>query len=199
MRNTPILTGRLSRILDDEIQISGEGERLPMLQASSAVKVSILNSELGLKVLFGKTYLSTPDMIRIADLRNAAAFERRNFFRVRVDLKVEAFPARARGKEPDEAPESLTVRVYDVSLGGLFFVSDRTFRRGEKLTVRLRLFDEDALFPCKVLRSIPVELGTEDGYGCKFVGGTARQMNQLCRYIFEKQREQIRRMREESP
>ncbi|MCI1954996.1 MAG: PilZ domain-containing protein [Oscillospiraceae bacterium] len=198
MENAPILMGYLSRFLDDGIQISRKGESLPLIHCNSTVKVSILNSTLGFKVLIGKVYLSTKDFIRIVDVQNAMDYERRQFFRVKVDLDTKAFPV-----APDEnggiPGKPFRVRIRDISLSGLFLISDFSMELGDKLIVSLNLYDTAVSLLCKIIRKFPVELGTADGYGCEFLDNTGKQFNLLCKYLFDCQREQIALMKQIHP
>ncbi len=198
MENSPILVGYISKFVEDEIQIASREDRLPLIHCNTTVKVSVMNSALGFKILIGKVYLSTDEFLRIVDVQSAMDYEKRNFFRVKVALETEAFRVKSNTKPGDvpSAGEPMRVMVRDISLSGLFFVSATSMDIGDGVVVRLSLYDAAESFLCKIVRKIPVEFGTEDGYGCEFLENSGRQFDLLCKYLFDCQREQIQTMKQ---
>lgn len=198
MENAPILMGYISAFVDDGIQISSKEDALPLIHCNSTVKISILNSTLGFKVLIGRVYLSTASFIRIVDAQNAMDYEKRNFFRVKVNIDSKAFPV-----TPTEngsiSQEPIKIHLRDISLSGLFFVSDSNLAVEDKLIVSLNLYNTAVSLLCKIIRKIPVEMGTADGYGCEFLDNTGKQFDLLCKYLFDCQREQIAIMKQIHP
>ncbi|HEX3018363.1 MAG TPA: PilZ domain-containing protein [Caproicibacter sp.] len=198
MENAPILMGYISAFVDDGIQISSKEDALPLIHCNSTVKISILNSTLGFKVLIGRVYLSTASFIRIVDAQNAMDYEKRNFFRVKVNINSKAFPV-----TPTEngsiSQEPIKIHLRDISLSGLFFVSDSNLAVEDKLIVSLNLYNTAVSLLCKIIRKIPVEMGTADGYGCEFLDNTGKQFDLLCKYLFDCQREQIAIMKQIHP
>lgn len=190
--------GYISAFVDDGIQISSKEDALPLIHCNSTVKISILNSTLGFKVLIGRVYLSTASFIRIVDAQNAMDYEKRNFFRVKVNINSKAFPV-----TPTEngsiSQEPIKIHLRDISLSGLFFVSDSNLAVEDKLIVSLNLYNTAVSLLCKIIRKIPVEMGTADGYGCEFLDNTGKQFDLLCKYLFDCQREQIAIMKQIHP
>lgn len=198
MENAPILMGYISKFVDDGIQICSREDHLPLVHCNSTVKISVLNSTLGFKVLIGKVYLSTPEFIRVVEVQNAMDYEKRNFFRVKVSVDTKAFPV-----TPEEngsiSQKPIRIHLRDISLSGLFFVSDYNMGAGDKLIVSMNLYDTAVSLLCKIIRKIPVEMGTEDGYGCEFLDNSGKQFDLLCKYLFDCQREQIAIMKQIHP
>ena len=200
MDNKPILIGRLSKILGEKILISGNGNKLPLIHCNTIVKVSIINTALGLKVLIGKVFLSTEDFIRITELQSMADFEKRNFFRVSVDLPSRACLVSSGEKTAKiENPEYFLVHILDMSLSGLFFVSGKSLTVGSCVSITLNLYQTEISLKCKILRKIAVNMNTEDGYGCEYIDNSGRPYDLLCKYLFDCQRRQIRQIRESHP
>lgn len=198
MENAPILMGYISKFVNDGIQIESKEDCLPLIHCNSTVKISVLNSTLGFKVLIGRVYLSTGEFIRIVDVQNAMDYEKRQFFRVKVTVNTTAFPvAPAENGSISENP--IKVHIRDISLSGLFFVSDFNLDIGDKLIVSMNLYDTAVSLLCKVIRKFPVEMGTADGYGCEFLDNTGKQFDLLCKYLFDCQREQIQLMKQIHP
>lgn len=195
MGNAPILLGYISDVTGDGICISRKEDRLPVIHCNSTVKANIYNNDLGFRVVIGKVYLSTADFIRLTDVQNASDYEKRGFYRVKVDMEAQArqvFP----GQKNAEPPEPFTIHVHDISLSGLFFVSDKVLHPGDKISVLLDLYGKKVPMLCTIHRSRPVEMGTADGYGCGFDDGSGKKFDTLCKFLFQYQREQIHNMRD---
>jgi hypothetical protein len=196
MDNKLILTGYLGKIGQEEIQIFGKSDPLPIIHCNTTVKVSIYNTALGFRILVGKVYLSTPNLIRISDISTEVEYEKRNFFRVKVEIKTEAFREDNEG-HPIRSEPPTPVIIKDLSLSGLFLTTPRKLEVGDHLSVRLNLYNTPMYFRCKVVRKIASKFAPEDGYGCEFLDSTGHSTDLLCKYLFECQREQIRRMKEQ--
>lgn len=197
MENAPILMGYISKLEDGEVRIASKEERLPLLHCNTTVKVSVMNNTLGFKVLIGRVYLSTNEFLRVVDVQNAMEYEKRNFFRVKVGVDTKAFPVppvTETSAVPLPMREPIKITIRDISLSGLFFISSCDMDIGDQLIVNLDLYGTVVSLLCKVMRKIPVDLGTQDGYGCEFLDNSGRQFDLLCRYLFDCQREQIQLM-----
>lgn len=193
MDNKPILIGCLSAITDNEIQISNKTDSLPVIHCNTTVRVSIFNNTFGFQVLVGKVYLSTESFIRLVDLQSEANYEKRNFFRVKVEIQAEAVPQRSGHAAPGKA---FPVQVMDLSLSGLYFISSQKLKIGDRLKLRLKLNEIPVLLCCRVVRKLVVERAMEDGYGCQFLDQSEVRSDLMCKYLFDCQREQIRKMKE---
>lgn len=190
-----ILQGSMSGLTDEGIEISGRGDRLPIVHCNTVARVNLFNSVLGFRALVGKVYLSTEEFLRVVELQNVADYEKRNFFRVKVDLACTAFPT---GKSEGDVDRSFAVTVEDLSLGGLLLSCGKELSEGESLIVRLKLYGENLTLLCRVIRKRGGN-GPEQGYGCEFLYNTGRQFDLICKYLFDCQREQIRIMKQMQP
>lgn len=195
MANVPILLGYISDVTNDGIRISRKDDRLPLIHCNSTVKANIYNNRLGFRVVIGKVYLSTDEFIRLSDVKNASDYEKRGFYRVKVDMAAQAKMA-VQGKQSAEQSAPFKIHVHDISMSGLFFVSDRSMRIGDKLTISLNLYGQTLPLLCTIRRMRPVEMGTADGYGCSFEDNNVRKFDILCKFLFQYQREQIHNMRD---
>lgn len=198
MKNSLFLMGYISSFTEDGIQIEST-DRMPIIHCNTVAKISVMNSRLGFQTLVGKVYLSTDSMLRVVDLQNAMDYEKRNFFRVKVDTVAEAIlvpPVTEAENEtkPARKPERIVVR--DISLSGLFFVSGLELSVGDQLIVNLSIYDKVVSLLCKVVRKSSVELGTMNGYGCEYLDNSGKQFDILCKYLFDCQREQIHMMKQ---
>ena len=196
MGNSPILLGVLSDITDDGVKISRKEDRLPLIHCNSTVKVNVYNSDLGFRVIIGKVYLSTAEFIRLTDVQNASDYEKRGFYRVKINMETEARLVTQKPKGGEQQSKPFRVQVLDLSLSGLFFVSGRSMQIGDRVAVTLSLYGQSVPMLCTIHRTRPVEMGTEDGYGCSFEDNSGKKFDLLCKLLFQYQREQIHHMRE---
>lgn len=188
LTNRLLATGSLGGILEDALQIVNNLDFLPTLHCNMQVKVSIYNSTLGFKVLVGKVFLSTSDMMQITDIQSLADFERRNFFRLDVSIAAKAFLI---NEDLSEDKDSFDITVTDLSLSGIFIHTQQSLEAGHMFVTTLKLSELDISFRCQVQREQPVDF-PYNGYGCAFCGSSNRHYDLLCKYIFEMQREQIK-------
>jgi PilZ domain. len=189
-----ICIGILEEMSDETIQIRKNAEILPILHCDTFVDIHVLHKTLESKSLVGKVYLSTPDMMRIIEVQNLSDFERRNFFRLKVSMDTQAYILPQGESEAAEAIQLFPVRVTDLSLSGCFLEAQKKLELGDRLVAAFPLTDSRLSFTCQVQR-IPPSEGRYNGYGCMFVEMAKRQSDLLCTYIFEKQREQIKKSR----
>jgi hypothetical protein len=196
LNNELLTTATINKFVNDDIQIANEYDILPILHCNMPVKINIYNSSLGFKVLIGKVFLSTSDMMQISDLQNLAEFERRDFFRLKVKIKSQGHTIEPEDSNSDEEEiQFFEITVTDISLGGLFILTRERLEIGQQFAICLKLYEIDIVFRCRVQR-IQNDDDTYNGYGCSFVDNSTRQFDLLCKFIFEKQREQIKILRE---
>jgi hypothetical protein len=188
-----IATGILSDLKEDTLQICSDAEVLPTLHCGTLVKINVCHPVLEMKVLIGKVYTSAPELIQVANIQNLTDFERRNFFRLKLSIHTQAYPLK--DDELTKQPVQLfQICVTDLSLSGCFVKTKRNLAIGDRFTVALPLIDARVSFECQVQR-FEKPNGKLNGYGCAFLNNSNRQFDQLCQFIFEKQREQIRKSR----
>lgn len=190
--NKLIATGFLGDILHGALQISNNNDILPILHCNTPVKINIYNNTLGFKVLVGKVFLSTSNMMQITNVQSLADFERRNFFRLKVEIPTQAYLIE---KNVPNREHPVNVTVTDLSLSGVFIVTPEHMDAGQKFITTLMLYEMSVPFRCQVQREQPVDY-YYNGYGCAFLDSSSRQFDLLCNYIFDKQREQIKTSRE---
>ena len=192
LSNKLITTGFLGDILHGAVQISNNTDTLPILHCNTPVKINIYNNTLGFKVLIGKVFLSTSDMMQITNIQSLADFERRNYFRLKVEISTQAYLIEENVPDMEHA---LDVIVTDLSLSGIFIATPEHFEAGQKFVTTLPLYDMSVPFRCQVQREQLVDY-SHNGYGCAFLDSSNRQFDLLCNYIFDKQREQIKMAKE---
>ncbi|MDP4108875.1 MAG: PilZ domain-containing protein [Bacillota bacterium] len=193
--NYPVTFGVLSKIMDDRLVIDKLHDKLPIIHCETIVKISVYNSSLGLQVLIGNVFLSTPDIMHIINIKTVAGFEKRNYYRIRVIMEA---AAELMSADPvKRIPlKSFNVQVFNLSISGAAFSSPLKLRVNDNIRVNLPIFRMNIALNSKVRRVIkPFSDGVGE-FGIKFVENRGKEIDLLSKYIVEYQREQIRAMKE---
>lgn len=106
----------------------------------------------------------------------------RNHFRLWANMEATtAHPAAPKTETP--------CRLLDISAGGARLSTQKTFRIGDTVILRVRLLPERERLrlTCRVLRIVHRENGREE-YGCQFQGVSPADQEILTQMIFELQR-----------
>ena len=189
MENMLVAIGRIKRVTDEYIKIYNGKNELRVLNFGEELKINIFNTKLGFKVVVGKVYTSTEGELTVADVSMLTDRERRNFFRVDMELEAKVI-YRDRGPSHE-----LDVTVLDMSLSGLRFKADHEFKEGTIVSIEVDLrIDKKSrskieTFPCKIVRAIEDERKNELQYGCEFTHEPDEASDSLCSFLFKKQRE----------
>lgn len=211
MENEFLSSGRLIKIDHDALEISaGAAGFMQILKYRLPVKLFIHNAKLEEKILVGLTYLSTDNFLRVEDVRPLAEFERRGAFRVNsgvvgklspimteeerkaFDKKVEALPGPLADQLLDET--FFDVRVADISLTGVRLISPKPLTEGDRYYIEFTPIRDTLVFFLQVQRIIHMPDGSIN-YGCNFFDVPERQMDLLCRDLFQLQRLEMNRRR----
>lgn len=194
MQNDLLSTGRIYSIGEDTIElIHPDEDKMPLLPYNTPVKISIFNARLGFKMLAGVVYISTDVFLRVSDVRMLQDFERRGFFRMNVKIPTRVYPI---VEDNGEEVQPMEVTLENISLSGVQISSEKTFALGDRFAMEIQLFKKKMMFHARVCR-----LAREDGrrqfYGCAFYDHTDRQTDDLCYDLFQLQRLEIRKRRQE--
>ncbi|MBR5486035.1 MAG: PilZ domain-containing protein [Oscillospiraceae bacterium] len=177
---------------DNHIEIVSPSVRVPFLGYGTPLKVQIYNYKLGLCIIQAKIYISGDHFIKLADMEYVAPGERRTFYRVPVSIMRNMEVVEEKGA-PRLAP--VEIEIVDISLSGLGFKTEYAVDPDRKYTLKLPLARRE----CEVVFEIVRFVDSVDGvyhYGCKFDKMKTADSDALCAFIFENQREQIRKQRE---
>lgn len=189
MDNDLIAIGKIQEINDKILRISSQKKELKVVDYGTLIKVNIFNADLGFRVIVGNVYTSTKGEISIASVLSLVNRERRNFFRVDMDLNAKLIY-----NESAYRTREIHVKVLDMSLSGIRFQCNTIFNVGSQVSVSLCLNNQkNHSFPCKIVRSITNGEGEELQYGCEFTGSNEDASDALCSFLFQKQREFLNR------
>lgn len=192
MENAPMLSGYIKEIVDDSIVICGKDNDLPIIHCNTTVKVDVFNSILGFRVLVGIVFVSSKELLKVVELQSAADYEKRQFFRVKVEIATEAYKV---GEEDDDEDGEIRfpIKIHDISLSGAAFECDSALdlQLGDRVCISLVLYGKKTALLAKTVRQIKKDVNGTNSFGCEFLDNTGRQFDLLSRYLFDRQREQI--------
>ncbi len=189
MDNALVAIGRIKRVTEEYIRIYNGKNELRVLNFGEELKINIFNTKLGFKVVVGKVYTSTEGELSVADVSILTDRERRNFFRVDMELDATVI-YRDRGPS-----HTLDIKILDMSLSGLRFKANHEFKEGSIVSVEVDLRTDKKsrskleTFPCKIVRIIENEKNNELQFGCVFTHEPDEASDSLCSFLFKKQRE----------
>lgn len=123
---------------------------------------------------------------KVTDLTLLRTGNDRAFFRVdtNIDASVTSISRGAIGEDP--------CRLLNISIGGACILANVRYRKGEKLLLKVKLFEErDAsTLLCKVLRVTEKDyLGFE--YGCRFLEMNETEQTKIAQIIYDLQHKKI--------
>jgi len=182
-----LVTGRLSVLKPDYLEIQDADDRLPLVPDNMIVHISITNEGLPPYFGVGRACNSTSSCLRIENYADINHFERRGAFRVPVKLKGKLSVL----EEGEERKPETPIRVRDLSLSGILFKCKRELSVGQRVRVTFMIPRDYFQFTCQVRRTASVE--GELGYGCSFEGMSKAMSDKLCAYLFRVQGEQLRK------
>lgn len=199
LNNTLLASGSIRTIpgSDDTLEVTDAAGRLPLLPMDTKVILVVHHSQLGLQVLEGRVYISGNMILRVRDVVKQKDHTPRRFFRQSIDHS--AFLLLPKGFTDADGrplPERLAIRVKDISLVGVLFESDRTFKTGDEMRVKMTLLhNEMEIFRIVVRRAVLRE-GEDNAYGCEIVDMSSRLEQRVTAFVLEQQQQQIRKARQ---
>lgn len=186
MDNELIAIGKIKEVNSKYIKIDNSKKELHIVDYGTPIKVNVFNAKIGFRVLVGSIYTSTRKEMCIDSIYNLVDKERRNFFRVDMEL-----PAKAVFKKSpmDMYPTEADITIMDMSLSGVKIQTEYDFEINKTFSIELNLNKKKVSnFQCQVLRLIDNKNGYNQ-YGCEFVYSKSEDADLLCSFLFKKQRE----------
>lgn len=189
MENALIATGRIKEIAPKYIKIGNKNRDLQIVDYGTLIKVNVFNTKLGFRVLVGNVYTSKKGEMSLVSVVSLVDHERRNFFRVDMDLDAKA----VYNKTPeDRVPTEVSVKIKDMSLSGIRFESSVNFEIDTLVLVEVSLTKlRTNSLQCRVVRQIEVGANEKPQYGCELIYDESNRddTDTLCSFLFQKQRE----------
>lgn len=199
LKNEHITSGIIGSIDGSEIVLIDPEGSMPIVPVKTPIKISVYSADEGFRVMGGQVYLSNPDFMRIVDVIDYINFERRRFFRVDVDIicRLTVPPAiLARKGIVAEEPHVILTHLRDLSLCGMRMETDLPLKKGDEISVDVMLGKGGE----HELKLAVRRVGDEGSGGKRLIGAEIIEISpqaerQLSAYLFELQRQHIRRMK----
>lgn len=177
--------------LDSEIELmvenpSKEGKEVHFLNGTK-LDVVFQVENLGLHSFETEIVAKVREKINLLKLRRLGEvknLQRRNFYRVKSDLDV---IVRMSGDVIFE--ETI---ILDISGGGLKFLSRQDFKLGDLVELNITLLGEDLDLEAKVIKVDKIGFGKSE-VSVEFYDLYEDDQNVIVKYVFEKQRREIKR------
>ena len=185
--NQMIAIGFIEEITEAYVRVGIHKGGLNAGAEKEPIKINIFNSREGFRSIQGQVSSFNYDYIRLADVVVLTEAERRNFFRVDITIRGIIYPD---GNNRNN--KGIPVDIENISLGGVLLTCSQELDQQGLFSLQVKLSHIPCLFPCQIRRVLPPEeVGQPIRYGCAFLESSGREMDELCAFIFEKQREQL--------
>ncbi|MDR0919128.1 MAG: PilZ domain-containing protein [Oscillospiraceae bacterium] len=162
MENELLSTGKIEEITSDYIKIAKKNTELRTMRTGARVKVNVFNTKKGFRVILGTVFTSTPDFMKIVDIVELAGHDRRQFFRVNMELTAFVYE-----KGDLDTARKLPVNIRDMSLSGLRIEMDPPPEIGDVIWVELNLQGRAYCCQCRVMRRIPIGKAVQESFGAE--------------------------------
>ena len=188
MNDNIVASGNLEKITDDYVIVTDKNENLTAIKPQTMVKVSIHPEDNQGDTFVGLVADSSSGFIKVGKIQRFSDFDKREYFRLNVMLNSRIQLRNSKGELTDTI---IPIKVRDLSLRGIFFVAkDNMLLPGQEFDV-LRPLSEIYNYTCTIRRK--VDYYRSIGYGCSFGVLNNKQEDCLCRFLFEQQRKEILR------
>ncbi|NLK70673.1 MAG: PilZ domain-containing protein [Clostridiales bacterium] len=191
--NVLLAVGMIKEIGEDYIKISEKNNNsLQLVRCGTEVKINIINSKHGFRALSGEVFTSTSKEMKIVNVLKLADHDRRNFFR--VDMELDAFIFL--NNDNSKIKKKIPVVIRDMSLCGLRIEVNCDIDIDSTIMVELILKEKKLCYTCKIVRLINRDEKHLSQYGCEFIFNKYDDRDSLWSYLFKKQSEQLRQKRQ---
>ena len=185
--NTFICTGRISSIESDKIKITVKSRQFKSIPFGFRIKINVISSKMGLRVIEGKVFTYTLGTVTITDIKSIVEGERRKYFRVDMNMTSNAFFENSfTGKIT-----GTQIIIKNMSLNGIKFASRSHFDMGAVVNFNLQISHRKNMeLTCTVIRR-----GNDgvNGY-MSYIGrilNSSEHEDDVCSFLLQKQGEMI--------
>jgi len=192
--NVLLAVGMIKEISEDYIKISEKNDNsLQLITCGTEVKINIISAKNGFRALSGEVFTSTRKEMKITNVIELIDRDRRNFFR--VDLDMEALVIFDKHNDSDFS-EKVSVIIKDMSLCGLRIEVNYDIEADSVAMVELVLKGKTLCYQCRIIRLINRDDSNISQYGCEFLFNKYDDRDAIWSYLFQKQSEQLRKNRQ---
>lgn len=182
----------------DELVLKGAtGHHLPLIHYNTQVKISILSKASDFIILVGTVFTSTAQKMKMTGVTTLQQYERRNFFRVSVNVEAVLYPETESGAQENDGERPIACIMRDISLGGCLLESDSELKLGQRFVMEFVL--EQVKHKLKMTICRHAEAMDQPlpylRFGGSFGANGDAQIDAVCKDLFVLQRKIIQRRR----
>lgn len=189
--NELIAVGRIKTIKPKYMIIYDKDHKMPSIQIGTLVKINVFNPNKEIRVCIGNIYIVSGSELSLVNVISLVNNEKRNFFRVKTDIETEAI---YREYSRQRYPSKTDITILDMSLNGLQFKSTIDFKKNDVVGIVLKFKhkkEKGIIINCEIVRLIDEKKDGYQNYGCRIVMDENIDIDTICTFLFDKQREFI--------
>lgn len=188
--NELIAVGRIKTVMPKYIILSDKNQKMPLIQQGTLVKLNVFMPEKEIRVCIGNVYISNESELSFVNIISLVNNEKRNFFRVDTHIKTLAL---YRASDRDLYPTETEITILDMSLNGIKIRSSVDIAEHTVIGVKLQLKNKkEVMLSCEIVRTIGEKKDGFQKYGCRLMTDENKYNDDLCSYLFDRQREFIK-------
>lgn len=210
MDNDLLMVGKIDKIEEHYVQVTDKNSQSLRVEYGTPIKAQIYSVSDDFAFIEGTAYLCDENFLRISDIDFIATEERRNFFRIDVNE-----PVNACGSASKDIADRLYIPwkeayVGNISLSGILLHTKEDLEVGSYVMVQLPQLKnkKNKGYVYHIIRKeekkkVRKSQNDKDkdvrffSYGCELVNdATNRNTDELCSYIFERQRKIMGKMKD---
>lgn len=170
------------------------GDIFPRFEKGEKLKICAYDDMRGICWYTAVVDYSVSDRIQLTDVELLNVIQRRQNIKVKTTFTTQIFNIYDDDDNMITLDEPINIQVKDISVGGVFFVCDMPFKENQKIEFFFNQGPRPLRIKTSILRRQEVN-GQNNGYGCIYDDLTEREQDILFSYIWEVQRQQLRRMK----
>lgn len=183
--NIFITTARVSSVAPDKIKFHIKSRAFKSVRFGSRVKISIINSKLGFRVIEGKVFTYSFGTLTLTDVNSLVEKERRKSLRVDINASSKAtFENAYTGKYA-----LADIQIKNMSLNGVKFTSNHHFDMGSQVTFSVDLGRRKYMdLSCTIIRRGSDAAGSAMSYIGR-LNNASKYEEDICSFLLQKQGE----------
>lgn len=192
MTDVMLASGSLVDLSDDHMEIIGE--LFPHFERGENLKVCVYDDMRGICWYLTSVDYATMDRLILTDFNLLDVIQRRKSIKVKTTFHTNIYVIYAGDDNRVTLDTPIPITVKDISVGGIYFIAERIFLEGSHFEFFFNQGPKHLRIKTRILRKQELS-GEKWGYGCQFVDITEKEQDILFAFLWEEQRQQLKRLR----